>query len=808
MKHNSLWLTVCLTVLIVLIGYYKIFLGYNFFVHEDWVAVSNHTAGNKFSNGWRPDKGLGLSNFYGDPGMWHSWSLLTFWERVLPDRTLAYDSSVLILDIAVVVVWLLFIRRFFPKIDPWLAAILVPLSIFCFDACAQHYARAFISMAAGIPLCLWILFDYYRRPKWQHVYLMAFVWWAVAFSGNLWSLTQLLMIGFVFSVVYYVYHKDNAGRLAKLFLLMHALALPAVLLMGSWVFYSFGLDQMMVGYIREKSIPFEGLKFIPEFTPLISYLCGFIPFDAIPLNHDLAALNYLPYRLSVSVIFVFSFLFFLGRKAESFWEFAIKSLLIVHFVHGIFVYGKLVPAYAAVFQFLTRKTSTLFTMYLFVFSIQTLMIILFVSMVSPQNVLSINRFWRRLQVLIAVITATCYGAAIIVCMGAKLAPGFYFWITDHWIPAQLPDQVGGYSKELLSYMLSYNAHRYQELIRPQWFLFFVSSMVIAGVFIKERWLRFAAGLPKVWIAGVLIVNAVMLTWSFYPLSDQPLVWERPEVKALKFEPTDRFYFVRYFQWDKTVAGFKKKWEVANQHGPRKNMVGYQEPPGLNISGFKSFTSKAEVEFMNEAFRQSGQDYVRLYYGAHFVHSPLLDMSAVKYYYSDNVIENLPPSIVPYAQFEQLYIYKNTLAWPYYYLADRLQPLEGPLTDPKPGTAYLEKDDLLGLPDLTGAGRIKLNTFGYGTMTFDVDCRHEAFLVVADAWHPFWKAQLPSGELLKVYKTNEVFKGMHLPAGNYQLKLFFDTKPYEPGLWISLIAWILWLCGFYWAWKNRREIITG
>ena len=91
------------------------------------------------------------------------------------------------------------------------------------------------------------------------------------------------------------------------------------------------------------------------------------------------------------------------------------------------------------------------------------------------------------------------------------------------------------------------------------------------------------------------------------------------------------------------------------------------------------------------------------------------------------------------------------------------------------------------------------------MTFDIDCAHEAFLVVADAWHPFWKAQISTGEQLKVYKTNEVFKGVRLPAGKYQLRLFFDTKPYEPGIWISIVAWMLWGTGAFWAWRSRREI---
>lgn len=796
------------SVLVVLIGYFGLFTGKTFFNHEDWTAVSNHTAGNKDSNGWRADKGLGLSYFYGDPGMWHPWAIFSFLERVLPTREAAYEVSVVLLDIAAVIIVYFFALRFFPQFNPWVVALLAPLAVFCFEAPSNHYSRAFISLIAAFPLVIWLLYAYFQRPRWIHIFLFACLLWAVAFLGNVWSMTQVLMIGFVFSIAYYVYHKNDAGRQVRLFMLMYALALPAVVALGAWVFYSFGLDQMTVGYAREKFISFEGFKFIPEFKSLISYLAGFIPFNAIPINHNLAALNYVPYHLGVSVLFVFGFLFFLGRKAESFWEFALKVLLVVYFVHGIFVYGKLIPAVSAVFQFIVRKTSTLFTMYLFVFSIQTLMIIFFVSMVSPQNVLSIHRLCRRLQVLIAAITAVCYASVIIVFLVATLAPGTYFWITDQWIPSQLPDQVGGYSKELLSYLLSYNAHRYQELIRPQWFLFFASSLLIAGVFMKDRWLRFAAGLPKVWIAGVLMVNAVLLTWSFYPLSDKPLVWERPEVQSLKFEPTDRFYLFRHLKWEKTVEGFKKKWETADDHGPRKNLVGYSEPPGLNISGFKSFATQAEVNFIGRILKEAGFDYKRLYYGENFVSSDLLDMAAVKYYYSDNIIENFPSTIVPYAQFEQLYIYKNTAAWPYFYLADRIESQNGPIEHPVRGTAYVAPKDRFDLPEDSPKGNIALTEFRPGRMVFDYKSLSGGFLVIADGWHPFWQARSSQGETLRIIKANEVFKGVRLPAGNYQVEMYFDVRPYLPGVWVSIAAWILWGAGFVWAYRSRREIYRG
>lgn len=804
MKKSSLFLSIVIAVLIVLVGYYKLFVGYNFFVHEDWVAVSNHTAGNKFSNGWRSDKGLGLSYFYGDPAMWHPWSLLSFWERIVPDRTLAYTLSVGALDIAVVIAWLFFIRRFFPKVNLVLTAVLVPLAIFCFDASAQHYARALVSLAVGIPFSLWILFEYYDRPRWLHVWLMAFLCWAVAFLGNLWSLTQLLMMGFVFSILYMVHYKVRWQTILKRFLFLHAIGLTAILFLGGWVFYSFGLDQAVVGYAREKPIVFAGFKWLPEIKPLLIYLFGFIPFTAVPLNHEFAAYRFVPYFHGVSVVFIFTFLHFLGKRSEDFWSFALKGLLAVFFVHGILDYGKLLPAYSAVYSFISNKTSKLISMYGFVYCLEVLMIVLFLACIRPDNITATNRLCRRLQVFIAAMTVLLYAGALAVALLGFFFPEQYLFVFDRLIASALPESLGGYSKELLSYVVSYNARRYQSLITPELIMFFATSIVIAGVFLRDNWLKWAARSSKIAIAVFILVNAFLLSWSIYPLNDRPMAWNAPGLKKLEFKPTDRFYFVRAMDWEKTPEGFRKKYMDVDG-GYRKSQIGLLEPPGLNISGFKSFTSKIESNFMIRVFRDAGFDYKRLYYGAAFVTSPLLDMAAVNYYYSDGLLEDRPPQIVPFAQDGQVYIYKNTAAWPYYYLADRLQKVQGELSRPVRGTAYLDGADLFDLSSGAKAGDVRLTKFSYGDLVFEVDTANKEFLVVADAWHPFWKARTSTGKELKVYRTNEVFKGVRLEPGRYELNIFFDTRPYLPGVWISIFAWVFWVLSTWRAYKDPREI---
>ena len=62
------------------------------------------------------------------------------------------------------------------------------------------------------------------------------------------------------------------------------------------------------------------------------------------------------------------------------------------------------------------------------------------------------------------------------------------------------------------------------------------------------------------------------------------------------------------------------------------------------------------------------------------------------------------------------------------------------------------------------------------MIFDYYGDKGNFLVIADAWHPFWKAIIDD-EILPVIKANEIFKGVKLPPGQGTVTLYFDTSDY-------------------------------
>jgi len=152
------------------------------------------------------------------------------------------------------------------------------------------------------------------------------------------------------------------------------------------------------------------------------------------------------------------------------------------------------------------------------------------------------------------------------------------------------------------------------------------------------------------------------------------------------------------------------------------------------------------------------------------------------------------------------IYKNLNAWPYFYLAEKLEIREEgkPLKNVQRGTAYLSENDFFDLYENTGNSSVQLKEFSYGRMVFDFQSDKGEFFVVADAWHPFWKAT--SGDKdLSVVKANEIFKGVKLPPGDYTFTLFFDTSPYFPGIYVSILAWILFLTALFLVLKYRLDI---
>jgi len=342
------------------------------------------------------------------------------------------------------------------------------------------------------------------------------------------------------------------------------------------------------------------------------------------------------------------------------------------------------------------------------------------------------------------------------------------------------------------------------------------------LFFKREWLVIFIKKP-VFIASLLMINAIFMAWTVYPLNTKPLVWEAAQSEMPEFNPYGRFYYAGSgddYKFPRTLKSYREK--VTRFGGgveyikANYGIYGYEVSPVLNLHGHRSFAPKDETDYILRAFNYDGierLENVRSLAKGPLVSSELLDMGAVSYYYTRQELLDVPEYLKLYFKASNgLSIYKNLNAWPYFYLAEQFGfKIEGKhLENVKPGTAYLAKEDFFPLHENAGNSSIELKEFSYGKMVFDFSGNNEEFLVIADAWHPFWKAYVGEKNLL-IVKANEIFKGVRLPKGEYALTLEFDTSPYLPGVYVTIIFWILFLSAWFWVYsgsKHKRLVNVG
>ena len=804
---------ILLIVGMILLGFYKIFIGADFFVHQDQYLTSNFSFGNSIGNGWRPDKGFGISFFYGDT-ITHAWSLFSFWEKVFPSQELAYVSSVIFLDLLAGIAIYYFLKLVAPGLgrSVW---ILSPLIVFASQQVGIHYLR-FNAAFVGAPLLLIILYKYYNHPRLQHLFCFSLVLWFVFVFGSLLCFVSLLAMGFFFSVTYYFYFKEPLKKMVVRFLLLFMFGSLIAVLLSSWMFYSLLVETVFVGYTREKVLTLtQGFGLIPDIKAFITYLFKIVLIEWHDRNLLYAVGTSATLDLSYNIVAVFPLIliFFLFRRAASFWEFSMKWLILTFLIHKALL---IVPVYSglhAIFSYKCKLPTTFYTLpELFV--AQIALIAVFISGINGKD-LRINCSWGWfLGKGVALLLFMFYVGLALFCVFSLFMPDILPMLLKSTIEIFSPDKmqyIRSRPKDLLAFVAFYGLYSLQSSMHWYSLVYFSITAVFMLLFLRFKWLCTIVKRPGLF-AGLLLICAITMSWTVFPLNTKDLVWDEVASSLPAFKPTDRLYFTLGDIGPATdIATYKQKREIVEE-GPLKRInfrYGYEESPGLKLHGHKTFTQKNVAAFVYHIFNGDGVKrltHLRNVTRGPVISSELLDMGAVNYYYSEHELQNVPEYLSLYFKSKWLYIYENLNAWPYYYLAEKLGVKEDGehLEGVQRGTAYLAKEDLFPLNENAGNSSIELKEFSYGKMVFDFSGNNnEEFLVVADAWHPFWKAYIGEKNL-PIVKTNEIFKGVRLPKGKYTLTMEFDTSPYLPGVYIAIISWILFLSAWFWVYFRSRQ----
>jgi len=805
------FIPIVVALLAVLVGYHHLFFGGDFFVHQDQYMVSNYSYGNSIGNGWRPDKGFGMSFFYGDPS-WHPWGFFSLWERLFPSQRLAHSFFVVMSSLLASLSSYVLLRKVAPNAGCW-SILLCPLVVFSSAMAGIYYLRFGISTVVS-SLAMLILYKYYEKPGIDYIliaYFILILWVSIVF-GSILVLSGLLSLCFVFSVTFFVYYKIEIKQfILKLGIIYSGGILLAVLL-AFWLFYSSLIEISITDYCRAKSNAGIELNFLPNIGRLMSFGVSFFQVDWFPHDISMPGLpSFIHRSFNVAAVFPLLLLLFLFRRSTSFWEYSFKIIIVVFLVNALMMS---LPLYKSLWGIISEKSKHLIDMYgvQYLPQIGLIAICLFVIPgVGTESQKWVGRVAQRAVAIPMFMFYSCL--AIFTCfviLKPHLVSNAIAWALEPFggegISAVQKGSLESVVYDVVSYVRE-GFHWYS-------FLFYLLNAGFMVLFLKRGWSK-AFNRKPVLTGLMLLTNSILMVWTVYPLNTEKMVWEDAVTAALpEFEPYDRFYYCRY-DFDKDEKGLKRLNSRIEMYGSAGEFLdanygrhGYEISPGLNLHGHRSFAPKQEAEYIMEAFNRNGakklKDIRSLGRGP-LISSALLDMGAVKYYYTRGEDLGEVGYLKPVFESKRLNIYENHNAWPYYYLATHLA-IKDPskhIGNPKPGTAYLSEKDFYIPDENAGKSMLSLKEFAYGKMIFEFDGSNEELLVIADSWHPFWKA-VAGDKRLEIVKTNEIFKGIKLPPGKYTVTLYFDTSPYLPGVYITIVAWILFLSAGIWLYAGKKK----
>ena len=167
----------------------------------------------------------------------------------------------------------------------------------------------------------------------------------------------------------------------------------------------------------------------------------------------------------------------------------------------------------------------------------------------------------------------------------------------------------------------------------------------------------------------------------------------------------------------------------------------------------------------------------------------------------------------------LYLYENPDNFPYFYFGNKIKFYsESNIKDLKKGEFVIQDEEVLNnLKDINFNNEyykeINLLEWKNGSLIFDYKAKKDNVLIIHDLWHPNWNVKKihnvegfddKLNSEISIFKVNYIFKGLLLPEGNYRFELYYDTKKYYLGLYMSIISIIIFLSIFLKIKKNEKN----
>ncbi len=807
---------------IIILSFSPIFFGFNFFAEEDVLTIFNHTNGNVIGNGWRPERGLGTSYFFGDPGAFHAWSILTILNKIFNLNNFNfYNLSIIILIFLGTISTANFLKNIH---SDNVSILIILLSLLIFLNPMRYeliFQRHWIASTFSLPILIYYT-KIYLEEKNKICYF--FVTLSLSFSiylGSIATLQNILLTGFIFLIVHCFYRKDFITNF-KRFINLYFTSLIITFLIGLWVWYPIFIEYFSVGYERSYTEYFDSKDFIFNFNfyNIGKFVFSLFNSGIFSSNISLPDKGLLPLNswFNVNPLFPLIFIFYLFNSPKNYWEYVSRNIVIIYFFHYFlisFLGGyKNIPIYFF-------KLYSWHKFFLDLYFFQIILISFFV--------LRMKEFFNNKQIFF-LINKSFFGFMILslyiflsIFSFFSLTNNFEIinFLTDNFF--NLLDNFNILKKSLIvdySDILKEILYILSEKVNYLLFLFYLSTIILLILlFSKKSFIRF-----KNLFIVFLILNSFLLSYGVYPLVEKNLIWSKKTVRENIGSLKRSAYIDLSIDEIYKNESLERKLDVWKNNSSDFKQIGYLNPPGLSFSSILSHWNKDASKFLSYHLNKTGfQDLREISDGNNLLlmNKELINFLNIKYlYFRNKPNENfIDKKYILLHEQPGLYLYENPNSLPYYYFGNEIKiNLNSNIKNlNKGGFVIQDKKIFNNLKNMKfddeDNKEINLVEWKNGSLIFDYKAQKDNVLIIHDLWHPNWKVkkiQTVEGsndklnKEISIFKANYIFKGLLLPKGNYRFELFYDTKKYYLGIYMSIISIIIFIIIFFKIKRNEQS----
>jgi hypothetical protein len=132
-----------------------------------------------------------------------------------------------------------------------------------------------------------------------------------------------------------------------------------------------------------------------------------------------------------------------------------------------------------------------------------------------------------------------------------------------------------------------------------------------------------------------------------------------------------------------------------------------------------------------------------------------------------------------------------------------EPFEALLElDPRQAAIVESPTSLPDCADGARAGRVQFVERSPTELLFSTESEQATLLVDNQTWYPGWEAQV-NGEPSELLRTDLLFRGVELPAGDHEVRLSYRPTWAGRAWWLSSVGFLGMLGWGLWGWKRRR-----